>query len=1104
MRAISVSACMALLVAVAACGEPSVKDDACASCPEGQGCGSGKTCRPLCVADYQCGACQACEGGVCVDATCVVPNIAPLADAGADQTVNKRAVIMLDATGSSDADGDALAYAWTQTSGTAVTLSDAAAGQPTFTAPTTTGALTFSLVVDDGEDSAGPDSVTINVQNGAPVANAGADQPVVKGSSAALNAGGSSDPDADPLTFSWTQTGGTTVSLSSTTIANPSFTAPLALGNLDFVVTVSDGAAAPVQDMVRIVVFDPIPIADAGDDGSVITGTVAELDGSGSHDIAGDSITYAWTQISGPGVTLLDDDTAQPSFAVPCGPGTLVFSLVVTDSQASSISDTVSLIVENRPLADAGSDQSTQSGEPVRLSAGPSCGARYRWTQIDGPVAQLDDPTSQRPRFMAPVLAPGPPTTFSFLLETELGIFSDQDTVSINVRGYSGSNAAVAQGNPFIRTYEPQNGPQAMEVNGSALYLAEYTYVEKVNLTIPSIPTQAALSAPGLHASDLAVANGFVYVANGDNGFMILDAGSLSSVGTCGVPGWSSGVAVEGDYAYVTSEQGLFVIDVSDPGSPSIVGGEALTDIYGVAVSGSFVYLAGYPDFRVFDVSDPSDPVPRDSVPSYTSDVEMLGTNHAIAAGSGLYIFDVTNPDAVTAELAPTDQNGSEVELDGDLAYMTVYGGGVVVYDLSTPSDPVLLGTYNTPQQATTAVAKSGILYVATSPSNVLQIIDAAQPSLTTYVDEYATLGYPFQIEVADGRIYVAEETRLSIFDAAALPDLVRTGGVVANLMGIAVRDGVLYGANGNGGGLTVYDVSGGADPMLLGFSDPIVGAYPSRVVVHDDRAFVVDQTNGLFIFDLSQPASPDLLTTYPVTDLQAVAVEGDTAYLALWNQGVITVDLNTTPPSFLDSMEGSQCCIVDLALRYPHAWGGTQNWQFLGIEMDTLDTFVDVSLSEPGPAVSLAGPQLWVANGSNGIVVYDVTQPSTPVLMGELGGVSWVRDVRRVDRYGVAINEKGTYTFDAEPQLGTRYDHGAAGAQLTYNVGWTDTGMPEPIQAECAVTGGSCAIGSLNQFSNVVQVIWTLPLILGDYEIGITLGTQRYFLSTKDRVTVP
>jgi MYXO-CTERM domain-containing protein len=62
-------------------------------------------------------------------------NLAPVASAGADLVVNEGTVVQLDASGSSDPDGDTITYAWSQTKGPGVTLSDAAIVNPTFTAP---------------------------------------------------------------------------------------------------------------------------------------------------------------------------------------------------------------------------------------------------------------------------------------------------------------------------------------------------------------------------------------------------------------------------------------------------------------------------------------------------------------------------------------------------------------------------------------------------------------------------------------------------------------------------------------------------------------------------------------------------------------------------------------------------------------------------------------------------------------------------------------------------------------------------------------------------------------------------------------------------------
>jgi len=96
-----------------------------------------------------------------------VTNLAPVANAGPDQSVLVGAIVSLDGTGSSDPDGHwPLAYCWVQTGGIPVTLNNRSAAQTSFTAPALPAVLTFTLTVTDAYGLAGvPDQVVVMVND---------------------------------------------------------------------------------------------------------------------------------------------------------------------------------------------------------------------------------------------------------------------------------------------------------------------------------------------------------------------------------------------------------------------------------------------------------------------------------------------------------------------------------------------------------------------------------------------------------------------------------------------------------------------------------------------------------------------------------------------------------------------------------------------------------------------------------------------------------------------------------------------------------------------------------------------------------------------------
>ena len=186
------------------------------------------------------------------------------------------------------------------------------------------------------------------------------------------------------------------------------------------------------------------PTADAGPDRTVDEGTLVTLNGTGSSDPNGDTLSYSWRQTSGPPtVSLAGDDTALPTFTAPtvAADTDLVFTLTVSDSTENT-TDAVTITVLDLttanapPVADAGRDQTVRVGDTVTLRGSGSDrdgdSLTYSWTQAGGPAAALSSGTATSPTFTAPPVASD--TALVFRLTVSDGTDSSADTVRITVQ----------------------------------------------------------------------------------------------------------------------------------------------------------------------------------------------------------------------------------------------------------------------------------------------------------------------------------------------------------------------------------------------------------------------------------------------------------------------------------------------------------------------------------------------------------------------------------------------------------------------------------------------------------------------------------------------
>jgi len=388
--------------------------------------------------------------------TAIPPNVAlqqtnasvPLIQVNPDFAVGPSKV-QLDASRSTDPNGQPLTFSWTN--GSPFTLFNPDTATPYFLG-TTAGTYTFTVTVSNLLVSVSKD-VIVTILNVPPGADAGSNQTVSPTQFPVhVVALASTDANGDAVTFNWIQISGAPVVLGGPTLPYPAFTAPTPSAVfppdniLTFEVTVSDGTnSTKSRAQVRVnAVGNLAPTADAGRDQVAIVGSTVQLDGSLSRDPEGLPLGYQWTSTTP--LNPMAGNIVNPTF-VPTLPGLYTFTLSVTDAaNLASFPSTVRVLVQaannQAPVAVAHRFQPIGEivvGDEVVLDATGSkdpegLPVTYAWLQVAGPQVILENPSGIRPTF-TPVRA----ATYTFRLTVSDGVNqSNPVLVSLTVKDLPG------------------------------------------------------------------------------------------------------------------------------------------------------------------------------------------------------------------------------------------------------------------------------------------------------------------------------------------------------------------------------------------------------------------------------------------------------------------------------------------------------------------------------------------------------------------------------------------------------------------------------------------------------------------------------------------
>jgi PKD repeat protein len=214
-------------------------------------------------------------------------NHQPMADAGKNIHTNERKVL-LDASASSDADGDPLVYQWDFGDNTPPVI-----GKTVVHLYSKGGNYPVILTADDGTGTGNARSTSsIRVKiNEAPIADAGGDRTVCAGKIAIFDGSASADPEGGLMKYHWDFGDGVSAEgMNPTHIYDKGGTYPAIL-------TVTDDSGLPGGDssidQITVKVIES-PVADAGPDQTACAGEIVRFDGTKSRDLDGLVNNFEW------------------------------------------------------------------------------------------------------------------------------------------------------------------------------------------------------------------------------------------------------------------------------------------------------------------------------------------------------------------------------------------------------------------------------------------------------------------------------------------------------------------------------------------------------------------------------------------------------------------------------------------------------------------------------------------------------------------------------------------------------------------------------------------------------------------------------------------
>jgi hypothetical protein len=498
-------------------------------------------------------------------------------------------------------------------------------------------------------------------------------------------------------------------------------------------------------------------------------------------------------------------------------------------------------------------------------------------------------------------------------------------------------------------------------------------------------------------------------------------------------------IYVDGQTAYVACNgAGLISVDISTPVSPYILGqfnqtqyapnGRAL----GVFVFGTNAYVAdSLGGLIILNISNPAQlnpPVgiysaPNTSVRDVFVDLSGSKTVAYVAADTaGLWALDVSSSvQTAPVRLDAIHLNGAAqgLSLSPTIAYVAVGSQGLTQVSIADPTHLAIYRTWKPYDNLDiTDVFFTGFKAFCTDAKFGLRVLDVTDVPTeistlpTKGTAERITLNAQLRAFIADGgggllMLNMEKPTEPSRIDSIQTGDSAKDIAFYGNTMYVA----------GGRSGLWILDKRDASTTDIPLIKDPIdTLRFCNGVTVRDTLLFVCNGKNGLKIMSIKNPSSPQMLTNIHVQDAAYdVDFDGDRAIIACGSGGLhIKNILDPRHPIDLDSVSlggiPAKKVKVDADRRVAYVSTGAA---VRVVNLDAKTVIATCPQSNNSYAVDLSenANTLYVADGTNGVQAYDVTNPGDPRLIEGMtyntDGVA--SDIRMKGNAAVVADGEGT-----------------------------------------------------------------------------------------------